>query len=214
MKPTIKMVACVLEDLNYAIGMNGGLIFSFSEDMKHFKSLTMNQPVIMGRKTFESIGGKLDNRLNIIMTSNVTDTIDEDIIYVNNIKDAIRAAYGSKKYNNTEISVIGGESVYKQFINLADYAYITRVFALRDIMTGASLPLKPDTFFPKEIFKDWEKVNVGDMHKGDPIIYDFRFQSKVSKDIPWNTNSYLCSYSYRFETYTNPNSPYTLSTIS
>ena len=124
----------VARDLNYAIGKNNNLIYHIKEDMKRFKELTTNHIVIMGRKTKDSLPkGYLPNRTNIILTNNATkrqfpildDTINMDgyISYCSNIDTLINTYENSKE----EVFVIGGDSIYKQFLPYANKIYLTEI---------------------------------------------------------------------------------------
>ena len=103
----------------YPIGRNGGIPWHNSLDMKWFKETTTGHPVIMGRKTFESIGKPLPNRTNIVITKNNDLWTDNDGIRV---YDTVEKAIDFAKTIDNEIFIIGGESIYKYVLenNLAD----------------------------------------------------------------------------------------------
>ena len=115
------------------IGKNGGLVFHLSEDMRYFKDTTMGHPVVMGRKTWESLPGKLPGRRNIVVTHRELSGPDE---IVTDLDDFIATNLDTSE----EIFVIGGESIYRAFLPYAEKLYLTEVDATAP---GA------DTFFPK-----------------------------------------------------------------
>lgn len=124
-----KLIACI-NNKNY-IGKDGKLLYHIKNDMKFFKKMTTDNVVIMGRKTFESLPNKkpLQNRINVIITSNKEFCIDEcnNAYIVSSIKDAIELC--KSLFYDKDWYVIGGASIYKQFLkeNLIDTMYLTRV---------------------------------------------------------------------------------------
>jgi len=110
----------VARSSNNIIGKDNELIWKLPGDLKRFKDLTSNNSIIMGRKTYESIGRPLPNRKNIVLTRK---DIDIQCVTVNNINDAIKEA------NVGEIFVIGGTQIYHQFIDLdlVDKIYLTQI---------------------------------------------------------------------------------------
>ncbi len=120
---------------NRELGKNNKLIWNIPDDMAHFRKITANHPVIMGRKTFQSIGRPLPSRTNIIITSDPYVRIGGAEV-VGSLDDAI--ALAKKSSGNEEIFVVGGGQVYKEAIDQADRLYLTVVDATADA----------DTFFP------------------------------------------------------------------
>ncbi|MDR2538899.1 MAG: dihydrofolate reductase [Bifidobacteriaceae bacterium] len=116
-----------------AIGFKNQLPFSIPEDLEYFSKLTSNQVVIMGSKTWESLPNKpLPNRQNIVMSrhnSPLSKNHPPGVIITRQPKNAIIAAQNSLRRNKfpAKIWIIGGESIYEQFLNFADEAYITKV---------------------------------------------------------------------------------------
>ncbi len=115
----INIIAAVSK--NDVIGDNNSLIWNIPEDMKRFKSITTGKTVVMGRKTYESIGKVLPNRRNIIISRNSDYSVDNAEI-VNSLEDALSIC--SK---NEEIYVIGGGEIYNQTIDIADNIYLTYI---------------------------------------------------------------------------------------
>tara|TARA_Y100000996_G_scaffold378732_1_gene331587 strand:+ start:5052 stop:5531 length:480 start_codon:yes stop_codon:yes gene_type:complete len=131
----IFLIAAV--DRNLAIGKDGKIPWHIKEDLQYFKKNTLNTSMIMGRSTFESIGKPLPDRKNIVMTKSPSNR--EGVIEVTSATGAIKEA---NKTSN-KISVIGGESIYKAFLPLANKLLLTEInITVEDA----------DTFFPS-----WEK---------------------------------------------------------
>ena len=139
-KPTISIIAAVAE--NRAIGLKNQLLWDIPEDMQHFRAITRGHPVIMGQKTFESIGQPLPNRVNIVLTQD-RNYQPEGCIPVYSIEQAIAEA---KKHDDKEIFFIGGGMVYKQALPLADKLYLT-------VVKGN---FEADTYFPD--YSEFTKV--------------------------------------------------------
>ena len=113
----IFLIAAV--DKNLAIGKDGKIPWHIKEDLKYFQKNTLNTAMIMGRSTFESIGKPLPNRQNIVMTRSPANR--EGVIEVLDSASAIKEA----KKASSKISIIGGESIYKEFLPLASKLLIT-----------------------------------------------------------------------------------------
>lgn len=144
------------------IGFENQLLWHLPKDLKHFKEITTGHPVIMGRKTYESIGKPLPNRTNIVV-SGKSDWFEEGILIVGSIKEAIKFA----KKIDEEIFIIGGGKIYEQTIDMVDKLEVTLVKA----------DLEADTFFPKIDSKVWKKVEEICYEKDDKNQYDFCFQT-------------------------------------
>jgi dihydrofolate reductase len=139
----ISLIAAMTPD--YIIGDNGNLPWYIPEDLKHFKKLTSGNTILMGRKTFNSIGKALPNRKNIILSRNIPPFIPNDTQWFTSVEDAI--AY-SKKSGTVELFIIGGSEIYSLFMPIADRMYIS-VINLTEKITG-------DTFFPKWNNSEWK----------------------------------------------------------
>lgn len=126
---------------NNELGKNNALLWSLPADMAHFKKLTTGHTVIMGQKTFESIGRPLPNRKNIVLSLDKKFK-PSGVEITNSIEKAIKMSKSALNTKNKEIFVIGGGQIYKLFMNIADKLYITHV--------DASFP-EADTFFPEII---------------------------------------------------------------
>lgn len=122
---------------NHVIGKDGSLPWHLPGDLAHFKKTTMGRPIIMGRKTFDSLGRPLPGRVNIIVTRNPSYHVDGAVVAnsVNSALDQARAAAG----DDGEIFILGGAEIYRQVMPSVDRMIITHVHAHCD----------GDTFFPE-----------------------------------------------------------------
>lgn len=148
----------VAQAKNRVIGKDNQLLWHLPADMKHFKETTKGSAVIMGRKTYESIGKPLPNRLNIVISSDRKLLINGCIV-VDSIKKALR-----KASSNPNIFIIGGGKIYEQTMDIAD----------RIILTQIDENFEGDTYFP-EIGKDWCKISKQDFSKDEKNPYDYSF---------------------------------------
>jgi len=140
MKPRISIIAAIGK--NRELGKGNKLLWHIPGDLPRFKKLTTGHPIIMGRKTFESIGRPLPNRTNIVVTRDA-DYKAEGTVVVDSIEKAIETA---KSKDEEEIFVIGGGQIYQQALPFADRLYLTVV----DVQADA------DTFFPD--YSEFKKV--------------------------------------------------------
>lgn len=144
--PIVSIVVAIAKD--NVIGAKGGMPWKLSSDLKRFKRDTMGKPIIMGRKTWESIGRPLPGRPNIIVTRNV-DYIAEGATVVTSLDAALKfATEQCIELNVGEICLIGGGQLYKEAFEKADRLYVTHVMA------------KPegDTWFPKILDSQWNSI--------------------------------------------------------
>lgn len=144
------------------IGFENQLLWHLPKDLKHFKDLTSGHPVIMGRKTYESIGKPLPNRTNIVI-SKKKDWFEEGILIVGSIKEAIKFA----KKIDEDVFIIGGGTIYEQTMDVVDRLEVTLVKA----------DLEADTYFPKIDAKIWKKTEETFHEKDEKNQYDFYFQT-------------------------------------
>jgi dihydrofolate reductase len=160
----MKISLIVAASLNNAIGKHNQLLWHLPKDMRFFKNTTWAMPVIMGRKTFESLGSKpLNGRLNIIISRNKSFET-EGATVVDSIKAAIAIA---AEENYKQVYVIGGGEIYKEAILIADRLYITRV----------QTEIEGDTFFPIVDTTQW-KLIYSDAHAADAKhAYAFTFET-------------------------------------
>lgn len=137
------LVAAIGE--NGEMGVNNALLWHLPGDLPRFKKMTMGYPIIMGRKTFDSIGKALPGRLNIVLSANANWQQDE-VITVNSIEKAIDTA---KQNKSEKVFVIGGGQIYKLFLPYATQLELTEVF---------DAPMA-DTYFPNFSGQDFKEVS-------------------------------------------------------
>ena len=162
----MKMIASA--DNNWAIGYKGQLLAHVSGDMKFFKSKTVGNVVILGRKTLETFPGKrpLKDRENIIITSN-RDFTAEGAAVVHSEEELMEYVKG---YNTDSLYVIGGASVYAQLIKYCDTAYITRFYD----------SFEADTFIENlDISEGWKLTEESDIMEEKGIKYRFCTYKRV-----------------------------------
>jgi dihydrofolate reductase len=143
----------VAMDENRGIGIDNGLPWHISTDLKRFKSLTMGHHLIMGRKTYESIGKPLAGRRMIVVTRNLGYQADGCLI-AHSVEEALKMA---EAFGESEVFVIGGGEIFSQSIDIADRVYLTLVHA----------HLVADTFFPEIDASQWIQLEETDHPAGD-----------------------------------------------
>ncbi len=139
---TISIISAIGK--NNEIGKDNKLLWYLPADLKHFKEITLGHPVVMGQKTFQSIGKPLPNRRNIVLTLNNNFKRDDVEIFhsIEELENNLRSEEG-------EIFIIGGGTIYNLFINKADKLYITHIEASFE---------DADTFFPEIDKTKWQKT--------------------------------------------------------
>ncbi len=142
---------------NGVIGRGGELPWHLSDDLKRFKQLTLGKPIVMGRKTFESIGRALPGRQNIVLTRQ-SDFIADDCDIVSSAGAAIAIAGGAD-----ELMVIGGSDIYKLFLPLAGRIYMTRV----------DVDIDGDAHFPELDDNQWQETRHENHSAGESNDHQF-----------------------------------------
>lgn len=153
----ITIIAAVAK--NNALGKDNQLIWHLPADLKRFKKVTLGHHIIMGRKTFESLGKPLPNRTTIIITRN-TNYFAEGCIVVNSLEEAINTA----KVDENPF-ILGGAEIYKQALEIADVLDLTLVH----------YKFEADVFFPKIDFNNWKEMSREDFKADDKNKYDYSF---------------------------------------
>lgn len=143
---------------NRVIGINNTIPWKLPEDLKYFKKLTLGKSIIMGRKTFESIGRALPSRENIVMTQQQTYQV-QGVKVAHSLKEAIELA------ENPEIFIIGGAEIYKQSLPLVETVYLTLIEKNFD----------GDAYFPKLDLKVWQLVQE-ENHYSESEKFAYKFQ--------------------------------------
>ena len=157
---------------NRVIGRNNSLPWHLPEDLKYFKRITMGKPVIMGRKTYESIGKPLPGRANIVITRNPNVSI-EDVRVVNSLNQAMTLCESIAEIDGVaEAMVIGGAEIYALAMPLADRLYLTEVHA----------EVEGDATFPEFDRSLWDEVARADFEASESNPYDYSFLVLDKKD--------------------------------
>lgn len=150
----ISLIAAVAE--NGVIGLDGAMPWKLSTDLRRFKSITMGKPVIMGRRTFESIGRALPGRVNIVITRRSAQ-MTGDVVFVPTLDSAVSAAIAAAAASDmVEGIVIGGGEIYREFMPRARRLYITHV----------ALSPEGDAHFPPIDPSTWRAVSSEDVPAG------------------------------------------------
>ncbi len=145
---------------NGVVGNKGQLPWRLSADLQHFKQLTLGKTVVMGRKTFESIGKALPQRQNWVISRQADYTLPEGVRLFASVEAVISQANAAKI---DELCVIGGGELYKQILPLVEVVYLTRVDASPE----------GDTFFPDLSPNDWTVIEKKTYKKDEKNEYDF-----------------------------------------
>lgn len=146
---------------NNVIGYQGGMPWHLPQDLKFFKAKTMDQTVIMGRKTLESMNGPLPKRHNVVLTRNKA--IDLDNVEI--IHDLSTVKKWEEENPDTEYFIIGGGHIYKQALPFADRMYMTKI----------EQEFPGDTFFPAFDEQEWELTRKEKGWKDEKNPYDYYF---------------------------------------
>jgi dihydrofolate reductase len=163
----ISLIVAVAE--NGVIGRNGQLPWRLSSDLKTFRRLTMGKPMIMGRRTFESIGKPLDGRDNIVVTRDPNFDVP-GVSVCGSVADALTLARVLALTRGTdEIMIVGGAAVYDLTLPLADRIYFTRVHATPD---GDRTFASPDLEIWKEVSREALPKGERDDHAATLIVYE------------------------------------------
>ncbi len=143
---------------NCVIGKNNALPWRLSSDLKRFRCITMGHPIIMGRKTYESIGRPLDGRKNIVITRN-PEFRPDGVTVAGSIDEALGLA------NDDEIMIIGGADIYAQTLSRADRIHLTLIHENFD----------GDAYFPEIDSKEWKEAEREDIEPGVDAAFGYSF---------------------------------------
>ena len=150
---------------NRVIGLNNQMPWHLPADLAWFKKNTLNKPVIMGRKTFESIGRPLPNRHNIVISRQIesSDNKISNVSWVKSIDEAISLAQAQQP---DEVFIIGGGNIYQQVLPLIDRLYLTHIDA----------ELQGDTYFPDYLPEQWQVIYQEDHQADEKNSYPYQFE--------------------------------------
>lgn len=160
MRSKISIIAAIGK--NRELGKKNKLLWHIPDDLPRFKKLTLGHPIVMGRKTFESIGRPLPNRTNIVVTRDSSYEV-EGVVVVHSIEKAIEEA---KKKDKEEIFVIGGGQIYEQALPFADRLYLTIVDAQAEA----------DTYFPD--YSEFKKIISEEKNESEDLRYSYLILEK------------------------------------
>lgn len=152
----------VAKSLNNVIGKNNALPWHLKDDLQNFKKVTHGHHILMGRKTFDSIGKALPGRVSLVV-SNEPKAVSENVIWFNSIFRAIKHA---ERNGETELFIIGGAKIYKYALSLVDRIYLTEINA----------EIEGDVFFPQLSTKNWKKVSEVQVKKNADNDFDYSMQ--------------------------------------
>ncbi|MFD1768243.1 dihydrofolate reductase [Sphingobacterium suaedae] len=156
----LKITLIVAASENNAIGKNNQMLWHLPDDFRYFKQQTLGHSIIMGRKTYESIGKPLPERRNIVLTKD-QEWLAEDVDVANSIPEILTYCRDER-----EIFIIGGANVYAQTLALAQKVLLTRVHA----------SIQGDAYFPELPSSEWKLSSKREHPKDDRHAYDFTFQ--------------------------------------
>jgi dihydrofolate reductase len=152
---------------NWVIGVNNDLPWSLKDDLAHFKEYTTGKIIVMGRKTFESIGRPLPNRINYVISSTLENV--EGVSIFTNLEDAIEAAkaYNLDKHIANEVAIIGGGYLFRDSMDTFNKLVLTRV----------NCSIDGDVYYPEIDFNNWELVSSEKFLKNKDNQYDFAVET-------------------------------------
>lgn len=159
----------VAKSLNNVIGVNNTLPWHLKDDLQNFKKFTTGHHILMGRKTFESIGKPLPKRVSLVISS-TPQAQSEQVLWFNNLFRAIKQA---ERAGETELFIIGGEKIFKAALPLVDRLYLTTVHA----------DIQGDVFFPSLSLKNWNCLSTQYFEKNDQNDHSFELQILDRKQV-------------------------------
>jgi len=152
----------VAKSSNNVIGVNNTLPWHLKDDLQNFKKITTGHHILMGRKTFESIGKALPNRVSLVISS-APHANSENILWFTSIFRAIKQA---ERAGETELFIIGGEKIFKAALPLVDRLYLSHVHC----------EIEGDVFFPSLSVKNWKPISSEYFEKNEHNDHSFEFQ--------------------------------------
>ena len=152
---------------NWVIGVNNDLPWSLKDYLAHFKKYTTGKIIVMGRKTYESIGRPLPNRVNFVISSTLKDI--EGVSIFTSLEDAIEAAkiYNLDQDIANEIAIIGGGYLFRDSIDSFNKLILTRV----------DCSIDGDVYYPEIDFSNWELISSDEFLKNEDNQYDFAVET-------------------------------------
>ncbi|MFT4939568.1 MAG: dihydrofolate reductase [Paraglaciecola sp.] len=170
----ISMIAAMAN--NRVIGANNAMPWHLSADLQHFKQVTLGKPIIMGRRTYQSIGRALPGRINIVISGDKDFKLD-DAIVVSDCEQAVAAAEKNEseavgKDKTGEMMIIGGGTIYQHFMPLCQRLYLTKI----------DLEIAGDTYFPDyELNYNWRVVEEETFKADTKNPYNYHFMTLIKQ---------------------------------
>lgn len=162
----MKISLIVAMSQNRVIGRNNKMPWHLPADLKRFRAITMNSPILMGRNTFESIGKPLDGRANLILSHNQNYQQQGCQIF-QSFENALETA----KTLGNELFIIGGATLYEMTLPLAQRLYLTQIQA----------EFEGDTFFPEFDLNDWNEIACEQINHDEKVDFSYRFLTLEKK---------------------------------
>ncbi len=156
----MKISLIVAMSENRVIGINNEIPWRLSADLRNFKKITLGKPILMGRKTFESIGRPLPGRKNIIISRNPAFKQEDCFVY-----QSIDSAIAACEQEYDEIMIIGGASFYQALLPKAHRLYLTRIHSA----------FAGDTFFPEFDPAQWQQIDRQNINDDPSVPFDYSF---------------------------------------
>lgn len=168
----ISMIAAMAN--NRVIGADNAMPWHLPADLKHFKKITLGKPIIMGRKTYSSIGKALPGRLNIVVSSDVSyHLVDATVVHSCEQAIEVAAEYCDKQeVQSPEVMIIGGGTIYQHFLAFCHRLYLTQI----------DLEVDGDTYFPDyAAMYDWQEIDSETYQAAPENPYAYRFTTLVKQ---------------------------------
>lgn len=162
----MKISLIVAMSQNRAIGRDNKMPWHLPADLKRFRAITMNSPILMGRKTFESIGRPLDGRANLVLSHNQNYQPQGCQVF-----QSLESALETAKTLGNELFIIGGATLYEMTLPLAQRLYLTQIQA----------KFEGDTFFPKFDLNDWNETTCEQINNDEKADFSYRFLTLEKK---------------------------------
>lgn len=159
----ISMIAAI--DQNRLIGNGPDIPWRLPADLRHFRDMTIGKPVVMGRKTFETLPRPLAKRKNIILTRNKHYAAPKGCIVAHSVEDVIETVETLSINGTSELMICGGAPIYAAFLPHASRLYLTQVHAV----------FEGDVYFPEFDWNDWEEVSRTDCDVDEMNPYSYSF---------------------------------------
>lgn len=175
----MKLSIIVAAAKNGVIGCNNQLPWHLPQDLKYFKSVTLGKPVIMGRKTYESIGKPLPERTNIVVTRNKDWSVASGLVVANSFEQGLLEAQkvlDTTSLASDEVMVIGGAEIYRAALGLADRIYLTRV----------DVAPEGDAFFAPLNESEWTLKTVAPGDSAAPVKHEFLIYERAIENLAAN----------------------------